>query len=318
MTFAGHLWNRTAKVSAVCSFVILCVLVVVAGFGYIENSGSQLLAAKYGMSRYDKEHLVEPYTGFYAKENWGKNEVYRWSGRQGEFSLLQEGMVAIQYVCSAPRLGTDPIRLEVLLDDELLDQYTFWTPQKIRRTYWVGDNKGVKELRVRVRVSRSWSPKRERSGDDSRRIGVAVSEPRYLGERLVHDVGLGGYQLSASTDGQHDSQGVLSRWTNVHAAISVDRFSESGLRLVVRSGHPELHQRPLGVRVGVQTGVERSLMFSSDQEQSIVFSAAELHKGDVMEVAVDRTWNPKREGYGDDDRDLGVSILLEPIKGVPK
>jgi O-antigen ligase len=160
--------------------VVLFVAVMIGGIAYGDNLQSRRLAERYGLLRYDKEREVERYSGFYQREDWGKDGYFRWSGRNAEIVLSGSGAVKFDFICHAPRLDKQPVIMDVMLNGLAIDRYTFSDGQKVTRTYFVPAGNDHTTNTLQLRLSRTWVPTYEKMGNDTRVLGVAVSEPRYM------------------------------------------------------------------------------------------------------------------------------------------
>lgn len=163
------------------------VAAVTGGIIYGNNFQSQQLAKRYNLPRYDQYLEGDLYKGFYWREDWGKDGYFRWSGRNAEIVLSGSGMVQVDFACYAPRLDHLPLTLEVSFNGHPVDSYTFREAKKVTRTYSIPDGNTPSPATLQLQVSRTWTPKRENMGNDTRILGVAVSEPTYFDEKIVGD-----------------------------------------------------------------------------------------------------------------------------------
>jgi len=146
---------------------------------YAFNIAQRQEADTYGLEVFAVDQDLYNYKGFYRKEIWPGQGVYRWSGRQAEIVLDKTGTVVIDFACYTPRLADEPLVLDVLLDSVLLDRYTFTQAGNVRREYLIQQQVETNGKTVQVRVSRTWNPRREGVSADMRNLGVAVSEPKW-------------------------------------------------------------------------------------------------------------------------------------------
>lgn len=158
----------------------LFVAVVIGGIVYGDNLQSRRLAERYGLVRYDKERGVDQYRGFYQREDWGRDGCFRWSGRKAEIVLGGYGTVKFDFICHAPHLDKLPVIMDVMLNGQAIDRYTFSDGQKVTRQYFVPADNDHTTNTLQLRLSRTWIPTREKMGNDTRALGIAVSEPRYM------------------------------------------------------------------------------------------------------------------------------------------
>jgi len=160
--------------------IVVILFTVSGGVVYGRNLQSHKLAERYGLSRYGVDRNDTQYKGFYKKENWGKDGMFRWSGRAAEIVLNGSGKVQFDFACYAPRLEQLPITLDVVLNDQSIDRITFRKGQKVTRTYDLPVRDNHSPVTLYLNVSRVWNPKREKINTDTRNLGIAVSEARYI------------------------------------------------------------------------------------------------------------------------------------------
>ncbi|MEA3467350.1 MAG: O-antigen ligase family protein [Thermodesulfobacteriota bacterium] len=168
--------TRTGKYGAVAALLVA----VSGGVVYSTNLQSHKLAERYGLPHYGIERQDTQYKGFYKKEDWGKDGFFRWSGRAAEIVLRGSGAVQFHFSCYAPRLEQLPLTFDVMLDGRAIDQYTFRKGEKITRTYFLPVRARQSPVTLHLQLSRVWNPKREKVNNDTRNLGIAVSEPRYI------------------------------------------------------------------------------------------------------------------------------------------
>ncbi len=172
----GSVFVKLGRYAGLVSFFAALVGCLV----YIDNYQSRKLSERYGIIRYTADRDGHFYRGFYKKEDWGKDGIYRWSGKEAEIDLFYAGVVKITFACFAPNLNISPSTVEVKLDGKLVDNYTFNRAEKITRTYSIPKKMDNLPAVLSIRVSRVWNPKKEKLNSDLRNLGIAVSEPHYL------------------------------------------------------------------------------------------------------------------------------------------
>ncbi len=288
------------------SVSIVCCLSAVSSYAF--NIGNQLEARRYGIDVFAVDQDSYLYRGFHAKESWVGQGIYRWSGRQAEIVLNGSGLVGLNFVCYAPRLQQKPIVLDVFLDDLPIDRYTFWKTGKIYRTYWVQPRHEMNERKIRIEVSRTWNPLQEGLGRDIRNLGVAVSELKYFGKELKKDLGLKRWELEKIEDNRADHRLVRYRWSSIQATLSPEKKKNFNT-LLLKSEQPYLRRQPLEVTFR-ESGRDVALIRLTDYGWHEIAFPKSLSSGAPLIIRVNRTWNPKREGYGDDFRDLGVAAVF--------
>lgn len=160
--------------------IVIFIIVMAGGIVYGGNLQSRLFAEKYGLLRYDKDRGKDQFMGFYQREDWGKEGYFRWSGRKAEIVLSGFGLVKFDFICSTPRLDRLPVTMDVMLNGQAIDSYTFRDGQKVTKTYLVPATNDYTTNTLQLRLSRTWIPTREKMGNDTRVLGIAVSEPSYM------------------------------------------------------------------------------------------------------------------------------------------
>ncbi len=300
------------KIRHAIKFVVLCLalLTVIGGIVYAGNFESHLLAEKYGLAVYADDQEVENYLGFYPKEDWGKRGIYRWSGRRAVMVLEKVGSIGLDFSCSAPGLSVNPIVLDVLFDGRSLDQITFWNNMTISRNYYIPPESQGGGRRIELRVSRTWNPRREGISADYRNLGVAVGEPKYQGRVPAEDIGFYDWQMETGPgDEQKEKRELRYRWTRQEAVLAFERKSKTPDSLLLKTEQPYLNIHPVDVQF-LQQDKKIGSFRLADYKWNMVRLPQQLQTGLPLVIRVNRTWNPKREGYSDDPRDLGVAVAL--------
>jgi len=221
--------------------------------------------------------------------------------------LEKSGMVGVDFSCSAPELNINPIVLDVSLNGNSVDRITFWNHKTVSRRYFIPpDRQQQLNNRLEFNLSRTWNPRREEISADSRNLGVAISEPKFLAPILTGDIGFYDWQLAE----EKDTRLLKYRWVNEEIVIDLENYRATPLTLLMKSDQPYIEEQP----------VEINFFQRHDQVGSIRladynwtrFSLSKQLKRDLpLTIRVSRTFNPKREGYSQDPRDLGVAIAIE-------
>lgn len=181
MTLSEEVLPRGVKKFEKLFILLLGVLTVTGAVVYSANFESRLLAKKYGVRVYARDQDANTFLGFYPREDWGKKGIFRWTGRKAVIKLGKTGVLLIEFVCTTPGLDGQPVVLEVSLNGTPVDRITFGEKNReVSRTYTVPPGRQPLENRLEFRVSRTWNPRQERISADSRNLGVAVGEPKFL------------------------------------------------------------------------------------------------------------------------------------------
>ncbi len=181
MTLSEEVLPHGVKKFEKLFLLLLGVLMITGAVVYSTNFESRLLAKKYGVQVYAQDQGVNRFLGFYPREDWGKRGIFRWTGRTAVIKLEKTGAMAIDFVCSTPGLDIQPVVLEVSLNGTPVDRITFQEKNRdVSRKYTVPPGLKPLENILEFRVSRTWNPRQERISADSRNLGVAVGEPKFL------------------------------------------------------------------------------------------------------------------------------------------
>ncbi len=285
--------------------LLMVPTLIVVLVAYARNFSSLQLARRYHLAHYSIDPHPEQFSGFYPPETKEEDGIFRWTGPRAEILPGASGLLQLVYSCTAPDLDTNPIVLDVFLNGFQLDRATFWNHHPLRRTYWIPPD--AKDGRLLLKVSRTWVPRLVGLGQDTRRLGVAVGEPVVVGRRLDRDIGWSGWELARKIKVAGRTLGPVSyRWTRMQAHLS-----HPGTRtLLLRSGPQEPGGHPLGVRI--TSGVrEINIMLTHNRWQYLVLPLDWPIAIHGLHFQISRTVNPRKQGYGDDPRDLGVAVALE-------
>jgi O-antigen ligase len=131
------------------------------------------------------QKMPEQGVGFYnweTSENhylveWPQDRPFRYrrTGRRGTINLrteLQKGG-ALFLRCGHPNIGENPVRVEILADDDLIKQQIFTDYNWKKVIITPDDIKG--STRLTLQVSRTWNPKLSGISQDGRDFGVAMA-----------------------------------------------------------------------------------------------------------------------------------------------
>ena len=302
-----------ARLRNIHSYVMLVCLVVLLSGGvvYACNFESRLLARKYDMHNYSIGGHLPLCIGFYKKEDWGPKGIFCWSGPQAEMRVRDRGVVEVDFACNAPGLESNPIVFDVLLADRVIDRYTFWGARTIKRQYWIPGKGGDLKSKLIFRVSRTWNPRLSGMGSDTRNLGVAVSEPKFSQQFPSEDLGFYDWQASRDEDREKGHRLLKYRWTRQEAVLDLSHYKKNSMAFVLKSDQPYIEKYPVNIEFLQQGSVIDSLVLHDHLWKQ--FSLPRLVNFDrPLTIRVNRTWNPRREGYSDDPRDLGVAVALVP------
>lgn len=290
-----------------------CMAVLLSGgVAYAHNFQSRILARKYNMHNYSVGGHLPLWIGFYRKEDWGTKGIFYWSGPQAEMSLRGRRVVDIDFLCNAPGLDSNPIVFDVVLAGRAIDRYTFWGARTIKRQYWIPGKKGDLEKKLVFRVSRIWNPRLSGVGSDIRNLGVAVSEPKFMCQFPHGDLGFYGWQAVSRGEGK-PYRLLKYRWTRREAVLDLSSHAERPIALLLKSDQPYIKNHPVTVEFFQQDTLTDSFTLLDHHWKRMTISDRVDYKKPLV-IRVSRTWNPRRDGYGDDPRDLGVAVALLPVE----
>ncbi len=290
------------------------ILVCLGGAAYLANYQSRALAAKYGLRIYAPDQEQSRYFGFYPRETWAKGEIYRWTGKRAVVKLDRAGVYDMKFFCNAPGMGRDPIVLDVLLDGSPIDRITFWRPRTVTGRYAVPAVSGRLTGRLELQVSRTWNPRREGISRDSRNLGVAVSEVQPESPGPGRDLGFYRWQFGKVAVEDSEARPLAYRWTHWQARIGPDEGRSRPGVMLVKNEQPFPERFPLEIRFLQNSQVIATRRLTGHGWSAIVLPAA-LDSRLPLVIHAGRTWNPLREGYGNDPRDLGVAVALLSAAG---
>ncbi len=287
------------------------ILVCFGGTGYLLNYQSHALAMKYGLRVYAPDQDVDRYFGFYPRETWEGGEIYRWTGKRAVVKLDRPGVYKVKFFCNAPNMSVNPIVMDVFLDSSPIDRITFWRTRTVTGEYAIPADSGLSTRQFELRLSRTWNPRREGISSDSRNLGVAVSELR-LGEPGARkDFGFYKWQFGRAAGEGRGARPFAYRWTHWQAQLAPGQGSGRFDVLLAKSEQPFLSRSPLEITFLQNAKVIASRRLTWHGWSTMVFPQP-LDPEIPLVIHVSRTWNPEREGYGDDSRDLGVALALLP------
>ncbi len=303
--------KKSVRVAA----VLLAISVCAGGLVYGSNFESYLLAEKYGLRIYAADQQQDRYHGFYPKEEWKGQGTYRWTGARAQFAVEQAGVVQLHFFCSTPGLGNDPVVLDVFASDTPLDRITFWSNREVARTYYLPASAQGQAGQIELRVSRTWNPRQQGVSSDTRNLGVAVREPEYRGALPETDLGLYGWQMAQEQGSGPEKRALFRyRWTRWQAVLDLQRWPTGTAALQMKSEQPWLEKHPVEVRFIQEHAVVATARLTSPAWNSIALPPG-IDRDRPLILLVNRPWNPEREGYGADPRDLGVAVRFVQSAG---
>ena len=298
--------RRLRRLGSLCSATAPLLVVAAVGY-YLSHAQSRYLALRYGLPSYAAERGPVQYAGFYPREQWGDDGVFRWTGPRAEMRLPYGGMVEFTLVANTPAMAADPVVVDVTLNSHPLDRYTFWGAGTVRRAYFLPTAPAMGANTLMFTVSRTWSPRRVGLGTDTRNLGIAISAPRPLDGGTLREAGFFGVEAD-----HEQGRVLLYRWTGRSAFLDPAAYGPARLRLLLRAGQPFLERNPVTVCFIQERKAVGSITLSGPGWSEVVLPPT-LRRDRPLMLLVSRTWNPRRQGYGSDGRDLGVAVAPLPL-----
>jgi len=288
--------------------VSLLVIVVFAGLisysnilGFIDNT----LEEDRIKANHNRQEDIK-YLGFYSPEIWGERGIYRWTGSAAVIKPLPAEFLEFTYVCSAPDLSTNPVFLSVYQDTKKIDEIAFYQAQSLTKQYYF-KNALIDKKGIYFSVSRTWNLKKLGVANDSRSLGIAISDPKTLPAMPIEGIGFFHWEKwqGQLRPGPYNNEFDF-RWTGQEAIFNPSQLNESGI-LYIKAEQPELKERPLLVQFWQNNKLVQKIEIENNEWQSVNLQQI-IDKRYPCVIKVARTWNPRKSGLGEDSRTLGVAV----------
>jgi len=252
------------------------------------------------------------FVGFYGKEVAVEDQgfTYRWTGKKAKITLGQAGVVSFIFSCGAPELAERPMGLIVLRNGIVIDNLTIWNSKPIKRKYYTLAGSGVSGGIFEFRASRTWTPSFYGQSRDHRRLGVAVSGPKFVDHKLSSDIGLYRWEIEKIMDELGTAHLLKYRWTRKEAVFDLKKHKGDQLMMLIKTSHPDINSHPVTVSImGGEHFVK--IIELTDHKWTSVSLWPDIDNESPLFVRVDRTWNPRKSGYmPDDPRDVGAAVIF--------
>ncbi|MBU1417930.1 MAG: O-antigen ligase family protein [Proteobacteria bacterium] len=306
MTINGNVlpdWFRR-KETAFTGMLILVVLIGV--ISYASDFESRKLAAKGNMKIYSADQEQNNYLGFYPSERWKEQGIYRWTGSSAIIKLPRSELFELTFVCGAPDLENNPLVLSVYEGPRQIDEVTFFQQESITKKYFISQARSV-DKKLYFQVSRTWNLKKLGVANDTRNLGVAISEIKVIEEMPIDGVGFYHWEMwQGSPLPEKNDDSFQYRWTGREAVFNPQQLDRDK-SLYFRAGQPGLPDKPLFVQIWQKKKVIKSLQLADTEWHRISLqNVSNLSEPCVITVA--RTWVAKKTGVGEDKRTLGVAV----------
>lgn len=254
--------------------------------------------------------------GFYpweeSAEILGQQQRYHWTTKLAVAPIgSQRGKYLVMALMAAETdLSEKPV--DVLLrpnrgtERKITLKNSMWQPVSFS-----AEDLGESKI-IEIEVSRTWCPKAAGHGVDGRDLGIAVTDFQ-SSDREALPGWEGFYQWEETPEGfvvEGAGTNIRYRWSSARGAIR-GQF-KAGDWLFIMCAHPDIHQHPVHVRISGDGKLIAEETLADNDFHRVLLRARELADPEEITVEVDRTWNPKKLGISNDDRDLGVAVAVVP------
>jgi hypothetical protein len=249
--------------------------------------------------------------GFYEVENWkGKN--FRWMGKVGLLKFERKGeILSYEVYCAPQNIGRRGLNYKIFINGEewedihffrgRIQPIHFYLPERMGR--WI-EMKGV--------ASRTFVPAEKGLGPDTRILGVAMSEIKFVDVLPEDGIGFYGWEYwkGPPVNGWPASEPLKFRWTQKQASLPCPRDAKTGMQVFIMAANPKIHRNPVKVRILADGKEVHEEMISTHQWRGIFLGLEKLKESNIITFWVSQTWNPKSCEVSEDGRDLGVAIAI--------
>jgi hypothetical protein len=134
------------------------------------------------------------------------------------------------------------------------------------------------------------------------RVGATTMRVPYRAAAIGWPYDHGFYDL------EKDAGGGAYRWTGQHAvAVFVTPGRDSYVPLTFWAHHPDIRERPVRVRIWIRGRLDVDILLADGQPVTRYVHVRADERGLMVEIQVDRTWNPSDFGARD-ARALGLAV----------
>ncbi|MFH2067791.1 MAG: O-antigen ligase family protein [Pseudomonadota bacterium] len=320
------IWNKVS--------LILLAVSCVSGFIYHQTSFSRTIQKKYQLEKYSLVTEHSDYPGFYNPETWDDG-IYRWTGKHGAIIMkaksdIIESRLVVHHHNSSSAEG---LELKMYLNDEPLDTIHFFGGGQKTIVYHC-PNITNQEIKVAFRVNKTFNPRKMGLSEDTRNLGIAVREIRFLDDLPEGFTGF--YSEERNEDksirGLFPDMPSSFQWSGLRSSINmtpfVDQFyhhSESApfvegskehdqrkirFHVFLRCGHPDIRKKPVSVQLVIGNRKINEILFHDNDWKKVVVEETRPAASPVLTFQVSRTWNPMLSSVSGDNRDLGVAVAI--------
>ncbi len=271
--------------------------------------------AMHGYKLYIERSVPKEYEiGFYNFEDFN-GKAARWTMGKSVVSKRAKGNFMTFEVFAAPHnIRKNGLNLNIFLNGQLWDSVEFLASGWKRMNYFIPFMRND-IIVLQTSVSKTFTPLKLGFSQDSRSLGVAMTEIKFS-DTMPQD-GVGFYQWEA---GNHEAvpdwpknQPFKFRWTGMRASMSLENESKGGLILFLKCNHPDINNKPVKVKILGDYKLIKEEVFTDKSWRNIMLTADKLRKSKILTFEVSRVWNPRLSGSSEDTRDLGVAVAVAPI-----
>ena len=270
-----------------------------------------LVAQIYKLFNFDKKPSNYAY-GYYDYEYW-QGENVRWTWRRAVDSVrATDSLIGFKLLAHPSNSnGPEGLNIRIFLDGKPWDEINLFDGGERSLHYYVPFAKN-KNLEIRTEVNRTFIPQKMGLSGDNRELGVAVSPVKAI-KKMPHD-GIGFYPLQTwegePWDGWPGDMPLKFRWSGNRATLNLEGNYPNGLRIFLKVAHPDIQNTPVNVRIDQNGRRWFNQVFKDDKVHVVELTPEQLSESRFLNIVVDRTWNSRKMGVADDNRDLGVAVAI--------
>jgi hypothetical protein len=250
--------------------------------------------------------------GYYDYENW-QGEIMRWTWRRANDYIKANSNVLGFKLVAHPLNSSGPegLNVKIFLDGKPWDEINFFDGGARSLYYYVPFAKN-KNLEFRSEVSRTFIPQKMGLSGDNRELGVALSPITSLKIMPLDGIGFYPWQIweGEPWNGWPDDTPLKFRWSGKRATLNLQGDYPNGLRIFLRCTHPDIQEKPVNVSIEQEGNQLYNIVITDDDTYMEELTPEQLSGKGYLTFVVDRTWNPRKMGISDDDRDLGVALAV--------
>lgn len=129
-----------------------------------------------------KDNATEIVYGFYGQEIWDDMKYIRWISDRALAKLKVKGeILSLSLFCGHPDVKNSPVKVDIWIGDDLVKQVIFYENRWEDVKLFVSDRAGS-EIKLKIRVDRTFVPKHFGINNDERNLGVAITNLEWEGD----------------------------------------------------------------------------------------------------------------------------------------